>query len=103
MTYNTHQLLSLFLSWTLGFQLFRLQNLFQELDSPIAGKAAFFHLRPWADFVKNRNYIGCLSCGKMSFALFFFFLIFKIGYFYMMGALSVNAAGSQFQRYCFCR
>lgn len=40
------------------------------------GKAAFLHLKPWADFVKNRNSISYLSCGKWAL-LFIYIYIFK--------------------------
>lgn len=62
------------LSWTLGFQLFGLQDWCQELDSPLWGKAAFHHLRPQIDRAKGKRalhflylnrillYDGCFEC-----------------------------------------
>lgn len=67
------------------------------VGSLYVGKAGFLHLRPWVDFVKEQEQHR-LSFGEMSFAFYI-----SIGYFYMMGALSVNAAGSPFQSCCFCK
>lgn len=56
-----------FSPWTLGFQLCGLQDWHQELGSLYVGKAAFLHLRPWVDFVKEQEQHR-LSFGEMSFA-----------------------------------